>query len=265
MKNDAKHSAFTLIELLAVIAILMVLLGLLAPALNVAKSRAEMTVCASNLRQIGVAAELYAAEEKNNDYPYCWDWIYSKGGSYTEGGYWIEWARPDAVDMGTLKPYIGGSRTEVFVCPTFQKVCYDNPAIPSLKAYATYDMNEYYRGPDNKGTWEGYAIHRSMIVKPAQEGIFCEEDPWRNAPYASSWMNNFCFGTATFDNKPQGPGGTTRDALASFHLPPTNNVAEGYGNVWCADGHVAKAHPTESKHYMTPYFVKRDKFPTEYP
>ena len=107
---------------------------------------------------------------------------------------------------------------------------------------------------------KGYSIHRNMLVKPSKEGIFCEEDPWKNDPYAglTSWMNNFCFGAATFDNLPQGPGGSTRDALGSFHLPPNGDLTEGYGNVWCADGHVQKAHPRESKDWMTPYFVKRE-------
>jgi prepilin-type N-terminal cleavage/methylation domain-containing protein len=57
-------SGFTLIELLVVIAIIGVLLALLTPALDKAIYRAEMTVCATQLRNIGQGATSYALEYK---------------------------------------------------------------------------------------------------------------------------------------------------------------------------------------------------------
>jgi prepilin-type N-terminal cleavage/methylation domain-containing protein len=60
--------AFTLIELLVVIAIIGVLASLLLPALARTKDQGRNTVCVSQLRQLGIAARIYA-EDNNNRLP----------------------------------------------------------------------------------------------------------------------------------------------------------------------------------------------------
>jgi prepilin-type processing-associated H-X9-DG protein len=63
-----KRTAFTLIELLAVIATLAILIGVLAPALRAARQQAEAVVCSSNLKQLSLALTLY--EQENRAFPH---------------------------------------------------------------------------------------------------------------------------------------------------------------------------------------------------
>ena len=66
--RKTKSPGFTLIELLVVIAIIAILAALLLPALARAKQKGQQAVCLSNLKQIGLAFEMYL-NESNDHFP----------------------------------------------------------------------------------------------------------------------------------------------------------------------------------------------------
>jgi prepilin-type N-terminal cleavage/methylation domain-containing protein len=54
--------AFTLIELLVVIVVIAILSAMLLPALAKGRSSAQRTACESNLRQLGMATEIFLGD-----------------------------------------------------------------------------------------------------------------------------------------------------------------------------------------------------------
>lgn len=84
-----KRRAFTLVELLVVIAVVVILVALLFPVFASARSKARQTQCLSNMRQLGQATMMYA-QDSDDLYPYGGDpsdidtdsWKNWKGGKY---------------------------------------------------------------------------------------------------------------------------------------------------------------------------------------
>ena len=114
MPTHGQHR-FTLIELLVVIAIVVVLAAMLLPALGQARRQARMTVCVSNLRQMGFAVTAYTGDNAS---------YYPHRGTRTDSAYngMHNLASRNFDDRPPLRPYLGSGFHTVFHCPFSYRV-----------------------------------------------------------------------------------------------------------------------------------------------
>jgi prepilin-type processing-associated H-X9-DG protein/prepilin-type N-terminal cleavage/methylation domain-containing protein len=193
-RHSSRRAAFTVVELLVVIAVIGILASLVLPPLTRAKNRGQSIYCLNNLRQLGLAMHLYA-EDHEDALPFN---MGTEGTRKTiASGEFLNWANnvmtweldPDNTNTiwlatGGLGPYLSGNTT-VFRCPS------DNVLSPvqvqagwsgRLRSYSMNAMlgnaGEFLAGGVNTNN-PGYKQFFTLaeVPNPSEIFAFVEEHP----------------------------------------------------------------------------------------
>jgi len=133
-----RQRAFTLIELLVVIAIIAILASMLLPALAKAKEKARATRCLSNIRQVGLALQLYFGDSADRYPP-----TSTRNGTLTQ----LSWVG----NRGLQSPYSNLSAEERWLSEYLVKV---SPQAQVEVARCPSDLKSYL-GTGNSG-WQDF-------------------------------------------------------------------------------------------------------------
>ncbi len=234
MRARAGKKGFTLIELLVVIAIIAILLGIMMPALRKARGMAKTVICTSNLKQLGVAFEMYLGEHNREVFPLVY---YGKNSEGDFGKYWYfgfepssSFGKPEGsreLDRSSAKlyPYIE-QYDSVEICPAFP---YSRPG---------------YK-PKYKSKWMTYGINSKLSLNMTMpgRGIVNFDDK------VKSPKDVLLFADSAMVNYWQAPASPSNPMFEEWHYVDKSGRASvhfrhgGRANVLYGDGHVGRAGP----------------------
>jgi len=164
---NMRRKAFSLVELLVVMAVLAVLISIMLPSLQTARGQARSMLCLTKLRELGTAAFMYAGNN-NEYYPLAYDMKFS-GSTFTS----CVWDFTTVKDWHTLEVTVtpgllweGDTIAEVQQCPA-----YDGEDNWLGDPYTGYNYNTSYIG---HGTGEAIATpaKTSDVQRPADCALF---------------------------------------------------------------------------------------------
>ena len=226
MRTRNLRRAFSLMELLVVMAILAVMMALFFPALATAKARAQRIQCISNERELNQVWTLYA-QDNNDDL--------AANGQCVPGGdpnskLWVQgsYFYPDinsallySPQYALFAPYLESSR--VYHCPSdVWYITVQGAQYPKLRSYG---LNAFMG-------WRGQWVN--LLCLPDTYRIFLKDSqintPSRFFTFQDEYPKSICW---PYFGVHMGPAGTE----AIYNYPAIAH--DGGGDIGFADGHVA--------------------------
>jgi len=219
--------AFTVPEVLAVVAILSILLAMLLPSMTVAKERARAVICASNERQIGIGIRNYAVQNKQ----------YFPVGVNPGSGDWL-W-------MAILREEV--STMDLFYCPstpeTTRWVRRSNPGSPSHPT--GWKKDEYRLGP---GRGNSFSYGMNVWGAPCCADAYGTGTYYNHATLGERKMNTVAapdrfivLGDSNWETATGGDADWSAfiGMYAARQYPRETHL--GFANILRGDGHVDQA------------------------
>ncbi len=150
VRRTKRSTAFSLIELLVVVAVIALLASLLLPALSLARDKAQGAVCRGNLRSLGQAMQMYGLDAGR--FPPAWQ------------GTQVRW-------MDLIKPFID-KKSGVYLCPL------DRQRIPVLwdaEITQSFGLNTFNFAGNQYCFWYGVAL--ADVARPAGTILLADSTP----------------------------------------------------------------------------------------
>jgi prepilin-type N-terminal cleavage/methylation domain-containing protein/prepilin-type processing-associated H-X9-DG protein len=198
-----QRQGFTLVELLVVIAIIALLMAILMPALSKARKQAKATICLSNLKQIGIAAMLYAED---------WDSYIPRGANTGDPIWFVQFL-----------PYLGHKtndgdyrNVDIYRCKSFPRDGHGLNNIPNSRQTVCYVINDwtFSSRSDTQGNQVSKPTRLSVFKRPAYTIYLADNEAGSWRPIIEDENSTDIMRCDIFD-----PG----------HLPTSNSTNITYG------------------------------------
>ena len=176
LSTARRSNGFTLVELLVCIAIISILFALLLPALSRAREASRRASCTNNLRQIGIAFQLYTIENKEK-YPAAQDPV------SLSPFYWFWMGRGWRTK---ISEYIPGDkdRPGVFLCPS-------DPRSESKYESTSYAYSmAFYHTPEQINAMTQVEDNYDSPVKSIPQSVAAVRNPSRKIMVGEWYANH---------------------------------------------------------------------------